>query len=92
MKMHKWLLMLLLTWAAAFSTPAAAQSAPEQMSTVEFSSQAPAASQPEMADVMRQDGKIYIVVVVLVSVLLGVLFYLINLDKKIGRLERELRQ
>lgn len=45
-----------------------------------------------MADVLRRDGKIYIVVAVLVSVLLGVLLYLISLDKKIGRLERELRQ
>ncbi|WP_205501589.1 CcmD family protein [Rufibacter psychrotolerans] len=92
MKMHKWLLMLLLTWAAGFSAPAYAQSAPEQGSTIEYTSPDKAASSPEMADVLRRDGKIYIVVAVLVSVLLGVLLYLISLDKKIGRLERELRQ
>ncbi len=90
--MHKWLLVLLLTWAAGFSVPASAQTGSEATSTVEFSSQAQTASSPEMADVMRRDGKIYIVVAVLVSILLGVLFYLISLDKKIGRLERELRQ
>ncbi|GGK61421.1 CcmD family protein [Rufibacter glacialis] len=92
MKMHKWLLVLLLTWAAGFSGPAVAQTTSEATSTVEYSSQAPASSSIEMADMMRRDGKIYIVVAVLVSVLLGVLLYLISLDKKIGRLERELRQ
>jgi hypothetical protein len=92
MKMHKWLLVLLLTWAAGFSAPAMAQKAPEEMNTVEFSSQTPAASEPEMADVMRRDGKIYIVVAVLLTVLLGLLLYMISLDKKIGKLERELKQ
>lgn len=91
MKMHKWLLMLLLAWAAGFSSPVLAQTAPQETNRVEFSSQAPGTSAPEMADLLRRDGKIYIVVIVLVSVLLGVLFYLISLDKKIGRLERELK-
>ncbi|MGV3539422.1 MAG: CcmD family protein [Rufibacter sp.] len=90
MKMHKWILMLLLTWAAAFAAPASAQ--PQEMNTVEFSAEKTQDAGPEMADVMRRDGKIYIVVAVLVTVLLGVLFYLISLDKKIGKLERELRQ
>jgi hypothetical protein len=92
MKMHKWFFVLLLTWAAGFSVPAFAQTAPEQTSTVESSSQAQTASSPEMADTMRRDGKIYIVVTVLVSVLLGVLLYLISLDRKIGFLEREIKQ
>ncbi|KAA3436108.1 CcmD family protein [Rufibacter hautae] len=92
MKMHKWLLVLLLTWAAGFSMPAMAQNANEGGSTIEYTSQDKTASDPEMADVMRRDGKIYIVVAVLVSVLLGILLYLIGLDKKITKLERELRQ
>ncbi|WP_246853535.1 CcmD family protein [Rufibacter aurantiacus] len=92
MKMHKWLLVLLLMWAAGFSIPASAQNTTEGGSTIEYTSQDKAASDPEMADVMRQDGKIYIVVAVLVSILLGILFYLISLDRKIGKLERELRQ
>ncbi|RNI26221.1 CcmD family protein [Rufibacter latericius] len=92
MKMHKWLLVLFLMWTAGFSLTASAQNAAEEGSTIEYTSADKVASDPEMADAMRRDGKIYIVVAVLVSVLLGVLFYLISLDKKISKLERELRQ
>lgn len=45
----------------------------------------------EMADALRQDGKIYVVVAVLLTVLAGVLFYLIVLDRKVGRLEKQLK-
>jgi CcmD family protein len=50
--------------------------------------QAPAA-QPEMADAMRSNGKIYVVVAVLVIIVTGLLVYLIRLDGKVGRLEKE---
>jgi CcmD family protein len=50
--------------------------------------QAPAA-QPEMADAMRANGKIYVVVAVLVIIVTGLLVYLIRLDGKVGRLEKE---
>ena len=86
MKLYKWTLMLLLFWVAASVTPAMAQSQAETTTATAT------ASGPEMADVMRQDGKIYIVVAVLVTVLLGILFYLISLDRKVAKLERELRQ
>lgn len=56
---------------------------------VEFSS-APQ-QQVEMADLLRQDGKIYVVVAVLLTLLAGVLFYLIALDRKVGKLEKQLR-
>jgi CcmD family protein len=46
---------------------------------------------PEMADQLRQDGKIYVVVAVVVVILVGLLLYLISLDRKVGRLEKELR-
>lgn len=46
--------------------------------------------QPEMADVMRSNGKIYVVVTIIVIVLVGLIAYLITLDRKITRLEREL--
>lgn len=46
----------------------------------------------EMADAMRSDGKIYVVVVVIAVVLTGLLVYLVMLDRKIGRLERELKK
>jgi CcmD family protein len=43
----------------------------------------------EMADIMRADGKIYVVVAGLVILLLGVLFYLFSMDRKITKLEKE---
>ena len=44
---------------------------------------------PQMATGMRADGKIYVVVAVVVTILAGICFYLIYLDRKIGRLEKE---
>jgi len=45
----------------------------------------------EMADGLRANGKIYVVVLVLVTILAGVLFYMVRLDRKIGKLEKELK-
>ena len=42
----------------------------------------------EMADTMRSNGRIYVVVVVVVLILLGLFLYLIRLDKKITRIEK----
>ena len=47
------------------------------------------AGEPEMADALRQSGKIYVVVLVLVIIVTGLLVYLIRLDGKVSRLERE---
>ena len=44
---------------------------------------------PPMADGLRSSGKIYVVVVVLLTILAGLFLYLINLDRKISRLEKE---
>lgn len=44
---------------------------------------------PRMATGMRADGKIYVVIAVLVTILAGICVYLVYLDKKIGRLEKE---
>ncbi|MCC2547502.1 hypothetical protein LJY25_13685 [Hymenobacter sp. BT175] len=49
------------------------------------------ADSPEMADALRQNGKIYVVVAVIAVVLAGLLFYLISLDRKLTRLEQETR-
>jgi len=46
---------------------------------------------PEMADVMRSNGKIYVVVAVIISIFIGIIFYLVRLERKMDRLERELR-
>jgi len=43
----------------------------------------------EMADGLRSSGKIYIVVATLLSVLLGILAYLLVLDRKIRKMEDE---
>lgn len=46
----------------------------------------------EMADAMRSDGKIYVVVAVIAVVLTGLVVYLVTLDRKISRLEKELKK
>ena len=46
---------------------------------------------PEMADVMRSNGKIYVVVTVAAVVMGGILIYLMMLDRKVSRLERKLK-
>ena len=43
---------------------------------------------PAMADAMRSNGKIYVVVAVVLIVLTGMFIYLIRLDRKIKRLEK----
>ncbi|UZD21236.1 CcmD family protein [Algoriphagus halophytocola] len=44
----------------------------------------------EMADVMRADGKIYVLVGVILIIFAGVTFYLISTDRKISRLEKNI--
>ena len=44
-----------------------------------------------MADALRSNGKIYVVVAVVTVVLAGLLAFLVSLDRKVGRLERELK-
>jgi CcmD family protein len=54
---------------------------------------AQSANQPvEMADGMRSNGKIYVVVGVLVIILFGLLAYLISIDKKVGRMEKSIEE
>ena len=47
------------------------------------------AQEVEMADALRANGKIYVVVAVLSAMLAGLLFYVIRLDRKITRFEKE---
>jgi hypothetical protein len=46
----------------------------------------------EMADILRKDGKIYTVVFGLVAILSVMIILLIRVDKKISRLEKELKK
>lgn len=43
--------------------------------------------EPEMADTMRSEGKIYVLVAIILIILGGLFAYLFTLDRKIGRLE-----
>jgi hypothetical protein len=43
---------------------------------------------PQMADGMRSNGKIYVVVTVVVIILAGLFIYLIQIDRKLSRLEK----
>lgn len=72
--------------AAAGLQPAYAQSGQTE---VEFSS-APQ-GEVEMADTLRQDGKIYVVVAVLLTVLAGSIAYMVAIDRKVSRLEKQLK-
>jgi hypothetical protein len=41
-----------------------------------------------MADRLRADGKIYVPIAVLVTILLGLIAYVMRLDRKISRFEK----
>ena len=45
----------------------------------------------EMADGLRANGKIYVVIIVVVTILLGLFAYVIRLDRKISRLEKSVK-
>jgi uncharacterized membrane protein YcjF (UPF0283 family) len=45
--------------------------------------------QPEMADAMRSNGKIYVVVVVCLIILFGLIGYVLRIDRKLTKLEKQ---
>lgn len=45
--------------------------------------------QPQMADAMRSNGKIYVVVVVCLLILMGLIGYVFRIDRKLTRLEQK---
>ncbi|MDP4129733.1 MAG: CcmD family protein [Bacteroidota bacterium] len=46
---------------------------------------------PQMADAMRSNGKIYVVVAVLLVILAGLFLYLFQTDRKLTRLEQKIK-
>ena len=46
----------------------------------------------EMADALRESGKIYVVVSVLLVIFSGIIIYLISLERKIRTLEKKLNE
>ncbi len=47
------------------------------------------ANDAEMADVMRSNGKIYVVVIVLATIFAGIIAFLVRLERKVTRLEKK---
>lgn len=91
MRMLKnWVLLLFLALTLFINNATVAQTAPAADETVMVEANS-AASDVEMADQLRRDGKIYIVVGCVLVVLAGVLFYLVSIDRKVGRLEKQFR-
>ena len=50
------------------------------------------AQEVEMADTFRSSGKIYVVIAVVTTILLGIIVYLIMIDKKVTDLEKKLKK
>ncbi len=46
----------------------------------------------EMADTFRENGKIYVVVGVIVIIFIGLFVYLITVDRKVSRLEKKMEE
>lgn len=44
----------------------------------------------EMADKLKADGKIYVVVGVVLIILIGLLLYLVRIERKVAKLEEEM--
>ena len=69
--------------------PSNAQSSPAEPRPAE-ATVAPENSGVEMADVMRQSGKIYVVVAVILLIFSGMIIYLFRIDRNVSKLEKEL--
>lgn len=50
------------------------------------------AQQPEMADALHANGKIFVVVAVVVTILLGLIVYLVMIDRKVRELEERMKK
>jgi len=44
---------------------------------------------PDMADTMRSNGRIYVVVAVVLTILAGLILYVWRLDRKMTKMEKE---
>jgi hypothetical protein len=53
---------------------------------------ADAPNRVEMADALRSNGKIYVVVLIILIVFAGMIFYLFLMDKKVKKLENMVRE
>jgi hypothetical protein len=44
----------------------------------------------EMADGFRAEGKIYVLVAIMLTILIGLIFFLIRIERKVAKLEKEI--
>lgn len=44
----------------------------------------------QMADLMRSNGRIFVVVAVMLTILIGLVLYLVRLDRKISKMEKSI--
>lgn len=58
------------------------------ISTLTFFALLVKAQDVKMADVMKDNGKIYVVIAVMLTILAGLVLYLVRLDRKISKLEK----
>lgn len=45
----------------------------------------------KMADQLRENGKIYVVVIIVAIIFAGIVAYLIHIDRKLSKIEKEKR-
>ena len=46
----------------------------------------------EMADTFRNEGKIYVVIAVIAVIFIGLVVYLISIDRKVSKMEKKLNK
>jgi hypothetical protein len=83
------LLLFLLVLSLFVIRPAIAQTSGSEADETTMVEANAANTEVEMADQLRRDGKIYIVVGCLLVVLAGMVFYLISIDRKVAQLEKQ---
>jgi len=54
--------------------------------------QSASAQEVEMADTMRSEGKIYVVVAIILVVLTGLILYLFLMDRKLTKMEKQFNE
>lgn len=59
--------------------------------TFKFCLHAQEGAKSTIGQTMRSNGRIYVVVAVMVTILVGLILYLVRLDRKISKVEKETR-
>lgn len=76
--MKKWLILLLMAWSLQASAQDKIEIIPEDYQN----------SRVEMADAMRAEGKIYVLVGIICIVFAGITVYVIQTNRRVSKLEK----